>query len=43
MANDKATLSIGDKSWDFSVRQASVGPDIIDIGALYKDAPWLRH
>ena len=37
MANDKATLSIGDKSWDFSVRQASVGPDIIDIGSLYKE------
>ncbi len=37
MANDKATLNIGDKSWDFSVRQASVGPDIIDITSLYKD------
>jgi len=37
MANDKATLSIGEKSWDFSVRQASVGPDIIDIGTLYKE------
>ena len=37
MANDKATLSIGEKSWDFSVRQASVGPDIIDIASLYKD------
>lgn len=37
MANDKATLSIGDKSWDFSVRQASVGPDIIDIATLYKE------
>lgn len=37
MANDKATLSMGDKSWDFSVRQASVGPDIIDIASLYKE------
>ena len=37
MANDKATLNIGDKSWDFSVRQASVGPDIIDITTLYKE------
>lgn len=37
MANDKATLNIGDKSWDFSVRQASVGPDIIDIASLYKE------
>lgn len=37
MANDKATLSMGDKSWDFSVREASVGPDIIDIASLYKE------
>ncbi len=37
MANDKATLNIGDKSWDFSIRQASVGPDIIDITTLYKE------
>jgi len=37
MANDKATLSIGDKSWEFSMRQASVGPEIIDIGSLYKE------
>jgi len=37
MADDKAKLSIGDESWEFDVRQASVGPDIIDIGALYKE------
>ncbi|MEM9277011.1 MAG: citrate synthase [Pseudomonadota bacterium] len=37
MANDKATLSIGENSWDFPVRQASVGPDIIDITTLYKE------
>jgi len=37
MANDKATLNIGDKTWEFSMRQASVGPEIIDIGALYKE------
>ncbi|MDJ0614412.1 MAG: citrate synthase [Rhizobiaceae bacterium] len=37
MANDKATLSIGDNSWEFPVYQASVGPDVIDITALYKE------
>ncbi|MEM8652564.1 MAG: citrate synthase, partial [Pseudomonadota bacterium] len=37
MANDKATLSIGENSWDFPVRQASVGPDIIDITTLYRE------
>jgi len=37
MANDKATLSIGDKSWDFPIRHANAGPDIIDITTLYKE------
>ncbi len=37
MANDKAKLSIGEKNWEFDVRKASVGPDIIDIGSLYKE------
>ncbi len=37
MAKDKATLSIGENSWDFPVYQASVGPDVIDIGTLYKE------
>lgn len=37
MANDKATLTIGDNSWEFPVRQASVGPDVIDITTLYKE------
>ena len=37
MANDKATLNIGKDSWEFPVRQASVGPDIIDITTLYKE------
>ncbi|MEM9332970.1 MAG: citrate synthase [Pseudomonadota bacterium] len=37
MANEKATLTIGDNSWDFPIRQASVGPEIIDITTLYKE------
>ena len=37
MANDKATLSIGENSWDFPVHQASLGPDVIDITTLYKN------
>ncbi len=37
MAKDKATLSIGDNSWDFPIYGASVGPDVIDITALYKE------
>ena len=35
MVDDKATLTIGSESWDFPIRQGSVGPDIIDIGSLY--------
>ena len=37
MANDKATISIGENSWDLPIYQASVGPDVIDITTLYKN------
>ncbi|QMW21828.1 citrate synthase [Sandaracinobacteroides saxicola] len=30
-----ATLSIGDKNFDYAVRSGSVGPDVIDIRKLY--------
>ncbi len=36
MPNDKATLNIGENSWDMKIHQASVGPDVIDISSLYK-------
>src|SRR5246127_480052 len=32
-----AKVSVGDESWDFPVRRGTLGPDVIDIGALYKD------
>ncbi|MCW5696622.1 MAG: citrate (Si)-synthase [Bauldia sp.] len=35
--SDKATLTIGDETWEFNVRKGTLGPDVIDIGALYKD------
>ncbi len=37
MANEKATLSIGDNSWEFPIRSADVGPEVIDITTLYKE------
>lgn len=37
IAQDTATLSIGDKSWDFPIHQGSMGPAIIDIASLYKE------
>jgi len=37
MADQKATLTIGKETYDFAVRDASVGPSVIDIGALYKN------
>ncbi|MEM7067399.1 MAG: citrate synthase [Pseudomonadota bacterium] len=37
MADKKATLSIGDDSWEFPIYEASVGPDTIDITTLYKN------
>lgn len=35
MADDKATLTIGNENWDFPIRQGELGPDVIDIGSLY--------
>src|SRR5246127_2119628 len=33
--NTKATLKVGDKSFDFPVYSGTVGPDVIDISKLY--------
>ena len=35
MADDKATLSVGGKAFDYNVLAGSVGPDVIDIRKLY--------
>ena len=35
MAQDKATLDIGDTKSEFQVRSGTVGPDVIDIRKLY--------
>src|SRR5690349_10700127 len=32
---NSARISIGDKNWDFPVKKGTVGPDVIDISALY--------
>ncbi|WP_319531708.1 citrate synthase [uncultured Cohaesibacter sp.] len=37
MSDNKATLTVGDKSWEFPVKSGSIGPDVIDIGTLYKE------
>jgi citrate synthase len=37
MTEAKAKLYHGGKSYEFDLRKGSVGPDVIDIGALYKD------
>ena len=37
MSDKTATLTIGNESYDFPVHAASVGPEVIDIGALYKN------
>jgi citrate synthase len=33
-----AKLEIGGKVFDLPIRSGSIGPDVVDIGALYKDA-----
>ena len=35
MTDNKATLTVGDQSWEFPVRSGTIGPDVIDIGSLY--------
>jgi len=37
MTEKKAKLSLGDESWEFPVKSGTIGPDVIDIGALYKN------
>ncbi|PLW77504.1 citrate synthase [Cohaesibacter celericrescens] len=37
MSDNKATLKVGDKSWEFPIKSGSIGPDVIDIGTLYKE------
>lgn len=34
----KATLTLGDKSYDFPIKSPTVGPDVIDIRKLYGEA-----
>jgi citrate synthase len=36
--NDKATLTIGDKSYDLPIMKGTVGPDVIDVRKLYGDS-----
>ena len=35
MTDKTATLTIGDKSWNFPVYEGSIGPDVVDITKLY--------
>ncbi|MGH6924559.1 MAG: citrate synthase [Propylenella sp.] len=36
MDNRKATLTIGNESWDFDILDGATGPSVIDIGTLYQ-------
>ncbi len=36
--NDKATLTIGEKSYDLPIMKGTVGPDVIDVRKLYGDS-----
>ncbi|MDH4387076.1 MAG: citrate synthase [Caulobacter sp.] len=35
---DKATLSIGDKSYDLPILKGSTGPDVLDVRKIYSEA-----
>ena len=38
MGDKQATLTVGNKTYDFPVLEGSVGPDVVDIRKLYGDA-----
>ena len=35
MSDNKATLTIGEKSWEFPVKEGTIGPDVVNIASLY--------
>ena len=37
MTDQSATIKIGDKSVDLAIKSGTIGPSVIDIGALYKN------
>jgi citrate synthase len=37
MTDQSATLKLGDKTVELAVKSGTIGPDVIDIGALYKN------
>lgn len=37
MSDEKATLNLRGESYEFPVHKAAVGPDVVDIAALYKN------
>jgi citrate synthase len=36
MGDSNATLTIGDESWEFPVREGTLGPSVVDISTLYE-------
>ncbi len=38
MSDQKATITVGNKNWDFPVLPGTIGPEVVDISALYKES-----
>ena len=36
--NKSATLTVGNKNYEFPMRSGSIGPDVVDISTLYNKA-----
>ncbi len=43
MGDRKATITVGDEQWEFPVVAGSVGPEAIDINALYRNTGMFTH
>jgi len=41
--NDKATLTIGNKNYDFPIRHATHGPSVIDVSTLYRETDMFTY
>jgi len=41
--NAEASVSIGGKSYDLPVRKGTLGPDVVDIGTLYRDTGYFSY
>ena len=43
MGDRTATLTIGNETWDFPIRNGTVGPSVVDISSLYQKSGYFTY